>query len=287
MPPAKGGKESWATLTAPVDVSVVEAAKMELAAGPSRCSKPSPKPPAAAVAVPCRGRYRPSHQHRGRQPQRSHHTSHGEALALVTHHPPIHVGQGGRDQEDEEHLEQAGEDARVFKGMGRVGVEVTTTVGTQDLDRFLGGDRTTGNQLAGTGGRIGDLRGPEILHDAANHQGDGRHGGDGQQDAERGAGQVHPEVAQPVCSGPRNAANQGYHHHDSDGGGQEVLHGQQAHLDEDAHSGLRCIRLPVGVGDKGDGRVHGNPRVHPGKGIAAWQHGLQALKSEDHQDGYQ
>ncbi len=51
--------------------------------------------------------------------------------------------------------------------------------------------------------------------------------------------------------------------------------------------GLGYIRLPVGVGDKGDCCVHGNPRVHAGQGITPRQHGLQALKSEDHQDGYQ
>lgn len=51
-PPAKGDRESWATLTAPVEVSVVDAAKIALVAGPKRCSKPSPSPPAAAVAAP-------------------------------------------------------------------------------------------------------------------------------------------------------------------------------------------------------------------------------------------
>ena len=51
-PPASGGRESWAVLTAPVEVRVVDVAKIALGTGPKRCSKPSPRPPAAAVAVP-------------------------------------------------------------------------------------------------------------------------------------------------------------------------------------------------------------------------------------------
>ena len=51
-PPASGGRESWAAFTAPVEVRVVDAAKIALGTGPKRCSNPSPSPPAAAVAVP-------------------------------------------------------------------------------------------------------------------------------------------------------------------------------------------------------------------------------------------
>ncbi len=51
-PPPKGVYESWKEFTAPVDVSVVEAAKRPEAAMPNRCSLPSIAAPAAFRAAP-------------------------------------------------------------------------------------------------------------------------------------------------------------------------------------------------------------------------------------------
>ncbi len=51
-PPPNGVNESWKEFTAPVEVSVVEAANSELAAMPKRCSLPSIAAPAACRALP-------------------------------------------------------------------------------------------------------------------------------------------------------------------------------------------------------------------------------------------
>ncbi len=53
-------------------------------------------------------------------------------------------------------------------------------------------------------------------------------------------------------------------HGETDGGGDEVLDGQPHGLHEGRHAGLTGIRLPVGVGDEGDGRVDGGVDVHRG-----------------------
>ena len=52
MPPPNGVSESWKQFTAPVEVSVVDAAKTEQAGVPNRTSVPSAAWPAAIVAAP-------------------------------------------------------------------------------------------------------------------------------------------------------------------------------------------------------------------------------------------
>ncbi|KDR64253.1 hypothetical protein DC60_10305 [Streptomyces wadayamensis] len=50
IPPPPGVKESWALFTAPVEVSVVEAANRAEAQTPNLCSLPSIMPPASCPA---------------------------------------------------------------------------------------------------------------------------------------------------------------------------------------------------------------------------------------------
>ena len=63
------------------------------------------------------------------------------------------------------------------------------------------------------------------------------------------------------------------------GGGQKVLHRQRQHLREVAHGALAAVALPIGVGDKADGRVEGRVRRHGSHALRVErQHGLPTLQ---------
>ena len=73
----------------------------------------------------------------------------GPTLALVLHHAAEHVGQGGGDPDQQQHLNEVGERGRIFVGMGRVCIEEPAAVGAEDLDHLLRGDRSLGYRLLG------------------------------------------------------------------------------------------------------------------------------------------
>ena len=175
---------------------------------------------------------------------------------------------------------------RVLVGMRRIGVEEAAAVGAELLDRLLRGDGpqrqglllrrgalhdgAAGLVIHGIAGRIelwllvgeglegGDvLVGAEVLHHALPHEQDRQHGRDRQQDVERRAGDVDPEVADGPGAVAGKAAAERDDDHDAGGSGEEVLHREPGHLREIAHRGLARVALPVGVGDETDGRVEG------------------------------
>ena len=86
-------------------------------------------------------------------------------------------------------------------------------------------------------------------HDGADH-------GEGQQDVERRARQVDPEVADRRGVAPDEATDEGHGDGDAGGGRREVAHRQAGRLDEVAGALARVV-LPVRVGLEADGRVEG------------------------------
>ena len=78
---------------------------------------------------------------------------------------------------------------------------------------------------------------------------------------------------------PRKPAHQRNDHHQARRGRQKVLHRQRQHLREVAHGAFAAIALPIGVGDKADGRVEGRIGGYCGHALRIeWQHGLPTLQ---------
>ena len=73
------------------------------------------------------------------------------ALALAADHAPVGVGEAGRDDQDQQHLEEVGQAAGVLEREGRVDVEEAAAVGAELLDRLLRGDRALAEDLGAAG----------------------------------------------------------------------------------------------------------------------------------------
>jgi hypothetical protein len=93
------------------------------------------------------------------------------------------------------------------------------------------------------------------LYDTLRDQDQGEHQRQRQQDIERGAGEVDPEVADRIRFLAREASNQGQQHGDAGSGRHEILHGERRHLRQVAHRALATVALPVGVGGEAGGGV--------------------------------
>ncbi len=94
--------------------------------------------------------------------------------------------------------------------------------------------------------------------------GDQRYGQEEAQREEQSGGEpseVHPEVADCVTTRSCQAPDQGSHHGQSDGRRHKVLGDQAHHLGQVREGCLPAVVLPVGVGDKRNGHVEGEPRV--------------------------
>ena len=81
------------------------------------------------------------------------------------------------------------------------------------------------------------------------------HDADRQQEVERAAHEVYPEVAQVLRAAPREPAHQRYRQRDAGGSGDELVKGQAGHLCQVAHGLLACVELPVGVGGEAGGSI--------------------------------
>ena len=148
---------------------------------------------------------------------------------------------------------------RVLERVRGVGVEEAAAVGAQHLDDFLRGDRPLGDHLLGAleRGRLGV--GAEILRHALPDEEQADDDADRQQDVERAAGEIDPEVADALGRAPGEAADQRDRQRDAGRGRDEVVHGEPRHLDEVAHRRLGHVGLPVGVGVEAHRRVEGEP----------------------------
>ncbi len=136
------------------------------------------------------------HRHEGARRQHDDHDCEQRpALSRVAGHSAECVGQGERDDQDEQHLEPVREPRRVLEWLGRVGVEEAAAVGAQFLDGFLRGDGTERDRLHGPLEGVNGEGTREGLDHALGNEYERRNEGDRQQDVEGAAGHVDPEVA--------------------------------------------------------------------------------------------
>ena len=164
----------------------------------------------------------------------------------------------------------------ILERMGTIGVKETTAIGAQHLDGFLGRDRTLRNGLIGyrihhgfavladhrltiRSGLLHLLRLNQlyrvirfqVLHGSLGNQSQSVDDAHRQQQPERGARHVHPEVANGFFFPPCNASYESDGKRDADGRRSKVVIREPGHLGEIAHRGLTRIVLPVGVGGEG------------------------------------
>ena len=167
--PPSGVKLSWAELTAPVDVPVVEAANRPDVAVPKRTSLPSMLPPTAPIACELRvaAVLEVHREAGGADPDREHDREQHPALALVLDEPPVGVGERERDHQEDEDLEQVREPVRVLERMRGVGVVGAAAVLAELLDRLLARDRAAGDRLRRRPARVVRVgEAVEVLDDA-------------------------------------------------------------------------------------------------------------------------
>ncbi len=176
-------------------------------------------------------------------------------MALVADHAAEHVGERGADREDRDHLHVVRQRGRVLERMRGVGVEEAAAIGAEHLDRDLRGDRAHRDGLLGAfeGGCL-DI-GAERLRHALPYEEQRVDDADRQQDVERAARDIDPEIADGAHGGAREAADQRHRQHDAGRRRKEVLMRQAEHLHEVGERAFAAVVLPVGVGDEAHRRV--------------------------------
>ena len=165
--------------------------------------------------------------------------------------------------EQEDDLEEVRPRPGVLERVGGVGVEEAAAVGAELLDRLLRRDRSTLDRLLDAGERLDRVRRGEVLDDPTDEEEDRGDGGQGQEDAERRAGQVDPEVADPVRAHPGEAADDRSGDGDARRRRDEVLDGEAEHLGGVPGGCLTRVGLPVGVRREGHRAVERRVPVHP------------------------
>ncbi len=206
--------------------------------------------------------FEPGQQCGGGDPEQAHDRENRIALAIVANHPTERARQGERNGEHQNDLKQARPGQRILERVRRVGVEESATVRADLLDGLLGCHRAARDDRVCAGDRRVVLERIEVLNHAGddqNHRGNNRQRQENTQDS---AGDIHPEVSDGQRLATREPAYQGDRDRDSHGGRREVLYGEPRDLDRVTHRELRRIRLPVGVGDKGDRRVPRESLLH-------------------------
>ena len=180
--------------------------------------------------------------------------------------------------------------------MRRIDVVEAAAVGAELLDRdlrrggpernrLLGGGRLFGDRIAlfvlerlpvravlrivvGDGLHQRDRGGlVEGLHDALADQDDREHDRQRQQDVDRGADEIGPEVADAARFLAGEAANQRDQHRHPGRRRDEILHREPQHLRQVAHRALAGVALPVGVGDEARRGVERRVRRDRGHGL--------------------
>ena len=184
--------------------------------------------------------------------QHAHRGENGPALALVADHAAEDVGERRADREDRDHLHEVRQRRRVLERMRGVGVEEAAAIGAEHLDRDLRGDRADRDGLLGAFQRGGVDISAERLRDALPDQEQRIRHADRDEDVERAARHIDPEIADGAGRMPSKAANQRDCQDDAGRRRQIVLMGQAEHLHEVRHRAFAAVVLPVGVGDKAD-----------------------------------
>ena len=201
------------------------------------------------------------------------------ALPLAADHAPVGVGEAGRDDQDQQHLDEVGEAARVLERVGGVDVEEAAAVGPELLDRLLRGDRALAEDLGAAGEGVDDAVVAEVLDHALGDEEERADDRDRQQHVEQDPDQVLPEVAERAPGAGGDAADQRREDGDPDRRGDEVLDREAGHLGEVGEGRFAAVVLPVGVGDEGGGGVEAEV---PGAGVEALRvERLDPLGAED------
>ncbi len=192
---------------------------------------------------------------------RGHSAEDDPALSLVLGIAAERVGEGEREREHRDHLDEVGQRGRILERVGGVGVEEPAAVVAQLLDELLGRHRATGDDLlrALQGGDRG--RSVERLGDALPDEHDGADDRDREEDVQDAAGEVHPVVADGRGAASGQPAHQRDGHGQPGSGRREVADGQERHLDEMARPGLARVVLPVRVGFEADRGVEREVRA--------------------------
>ena len=211
--------------------------------------------------------------------QRRHRREDRPPLPLRVDHAPVGVGEGGRDEDDREHLHEVRERRRVLERHRRVDVEEPATVGAQLLDRDLRGHRADREHLVGALERLRRHRVAEGLEHTLGEQEQGDDDRQRQQDVVQAPDHVLPEVPQAAARAVDDPADQRDQHRHPDRRGHEVLHRQPGHLAEVAQRRLAAVVLPVCVGHERRRGVEGHV---PGAGVEALRvEGLDVLGAQD------
>ena len=127
--------------------------------------------------------------------QHAHRGEHGPALALIADHAAEHVGERGAEREDRDHLNEVRQRGRVLERVRGIGIEEPAAIGAEHLDRDLRGNRPDRDGLLGAFKRRRLDIGAERLRHALPHQKQRGDNADRQQDIERAAGDIDPEIA--------------------------------------------------------------------------------------------
>ena len=242
-----------------------------------------------------------------------HRREHRPALAGVADHLAEGVAERRRDHEDRQHLEEVRERRRVLERVRRVDVEEAAAVRAELLDGDLRRRRTHRDELLRHGRRlrlrlsavvehrvaVGVLHrgrrrrrlnerhgavGIEVLDHALRDEDQREHQRQRQEDVERGAHEVDPEVAEVLDLTLAEAADERDERGHARGRGHEVLHREPDHLGQVAHRGFAAVPLPVRVGGEAHGRVERRVGAHGAHALRVErQHPLEALQQVDDQ----
>ena len=155
--------------------------------------------------------------------QHAHDGEDGPALTLVADHAAEHIGERRAEREDREHLDEIRQRGRVLERMRGIGIEEAAAIGAEHLDGDLRGDRPDRDGLLGAFQRGGLDIGAERLRHALPDQEDRVDDADRQQDVERAARDIDPEIADGLARGAGEAANERHRQHDAGRRRQEVL----------------------------------------------------------------
>ena len=141
--------------------------------------------------------------------------------------------------------------------MCRVDVKEAATIGAQvfnDLHRSHG-TLSDGLYLPIQG--MYYCVGVEVLNHALRDEDQRTYETDRQQDIERAAYEINPEVAQVLRAAAGQSAHQGHSQRDARGSRDELVKGQAGHLGQVAHGLFARIVLPVSIGGETGGGIEG------------------------------
>ena len=188
-------------------------------------------------------RFRPIRSCDAAQEQNRHGGPHCPPVLGRFRYFPQRVREAGWDRKNRQQLKVVAEWGGIFKRMGAVGVEESTTVCAQHLDGFLRSHRALCDRLITDRVHQGlaicadhwlairaklwhmlclhqfrRVIGAEVLYDSLGHQQHGIDDAAWQQQPQRAAGKIYPEVSDGLVLGARDASDESHRQRDPHGG---------------------------------------------------------------------